>query len=126
MTWQQFDDSFGGTGTIRLGTWTMTPAPADMVECHATVAFADRIMSLTATATGPVAAMTSMLYDIGAGVQIVTFHQRQTDDGFHAFLLCERDNRQCWAHGDGTTGDQANVNALVAGANRLLEPAGAC
>ena len=125
MTWQEFTDHFGGTtasgdDTIRLGAWSMTPAPSDMVECRATVAYADRIMSLSATATGPIGAMTSMLYDMGAGVSIVTLHQRQTEAGYAAFLLCERDNRQCWAYGDGSTGDEANVNALVAGANQLM------
>lgn len=121
MSWQEFTDVYAGAGMIRLGSLTITPAPADMVECRATIAFDHRIMSLSAKAPGPVGAMTSILHDMGAHIAIVTLHQRQTDDGFSAFLLCERDNRQCWAYGDGATGDEANVRALVAGANRLLE-----
>ncbi len=120
MTWQEFTELYADTGTIRLGSLSITPAPADMIECRATVAFADRIMSMSATATGPVGAMTSMLHDLGASVSIVSLHQRPTESGFAAFLLCERDDRQCWAYGDGATGDEANVNALIAGANRLL------
>ncbi|NDK89175.1 hypothetical protein GYA93_06200 [Gordonia desulfuricans] len=122
MTWQEFDDSFGGTGAIRLGSWSLNPAPADMIECRATIAYADRIMSMSATATGPVGAMTSILHEMGAPVQVVSVHQRQTDDGITAFMLCEHNHRQCWVYGDGATADEANVNALVAGANRLLEP----
>ncbi|MGX7695304.1 hypothetical protein [Gordonia polyisoprenivorans] len=120
MTWQEFTEVYADTGTIRLGSLSITPAPADMIECRATMAFADRIMSMSATATGPVGAMTSILHDLGAPVSIVSLHQRPTDRGFAAFLLCERDDRQCWAYGDGATGDEANVNALIAGANRLL------
>lgn len=121
MTFDEFTDSFGATGTIRLGTWSLAPAPADMVEFRATMAYADRIMSLSATSTGPIGAMTSILHDLGAPVFVVTLHQRPTDNGFAAFLLCERDDRQCWAYGAGATGDEANVNALIAGANQLLE-----
>ncbi|MGW5524748.1 hypothetical protein [Gordonia sp. NPDC003950] len=122
MTWQEFTESYGATGAIRLGSFSVAPAPADMVECRATMAYADRIMSLSATSTGPIGAMTSMLHEMGAHVSILTLHQRPTDDGFASFLLCERDDRQCWAYGDGATGDEANVKALIAGANRLLEP----
>ncbi|MFT4125199.1 MAG: hypothetical protein QM662_03100 [Gordonia sp. (in: high G+C Gram-positive bacteria)] len=119
MTGHEFDTAFGGTGIIKLGAWTVSPAPADMVACQATLAFDDRIVSLSATATGPVGAMTSILHDVGAPVQIISLRQRETDDGITAFLLCERDNRQVWVYGNGTTSDEANVNALVAGANRL-------
>ncbi|MGC4933527.1 hypothetical protein ACLQ3C_07575 [Gordonia sp. DT30] len=120
MTWDEFTDVYGATGTIRLGSLSITPAPADMIECRATMACADRIMSLSARATGPVGAMTSILHDMGARVGILTLRQRRTDEGFATFLLCEGDDRQCWAYGAGATGDEANINALIAGANRLL------
>ncbi|GAA1482104.1 hypothetical protein GCM10009624_25440 [Gordonia sinesedis] len=124
MTWQQFTDEYGTAGAIRLGNWSVAPQASDMIECRATIAFDDRIMSMSATASGPVGAMTSILYDIGAPVQIVQFHQRRADDRITTILLCENDNRQCWAYGDGNTGDEASLNALIAGANRLLEAAG--
>ena len=78
-------------------------------------------MSMTATAAGPVGAMTSILHDLGVSVQIVRLHQRRLDDRNVSFLLCEHDRRQCWATGDGDTTADANINALIAGANRLLE-----
>lgn len=121
MTWQEFTDEYGGSGSIRLGAWSVAPQAADMVECRATIACDDRIMSASATASGPVGAMTSILHDIGAPVQIVQFHQRRTDGHITTILLCENGNRQCWAYGDGTTSDEASLNALVAGANRLRE-----
>lgn len=120
MTRQNFTDTFAPTGSIRLGAFSVAPARGDLVECQATLAVADEIMSLHATASGPIGAMTSMLYEIGAPVAIVALHQRLAVDGqTTTYLLCEDDNRQCWAYGTGDTGDMANVNALIAGANRL-------
>ncbi|NDZ97631.1 hypothetical protein G3I13_21405 [Streptomyces sp. SID6673] len=122
MTWQGFTDRYAPTGAIRLGSLRIETGRDDMVTCHATIAFADRIMSLQASAVGPIGAMTSMLHDIGAPIQIVSLHQREVSGTVTTFLLCESDDRQCWAYGDGNTGDEANVNALIAGANRLRDP----
>lgn len=119
MSPQRFTDEYAAGGSIRLGMWSMEPASADMVTCRATIAYADRIMSLQAQSTGPIAAMTSILYDLGTPVQIVRFHQREDDGVVTTYLLCENDDRQCWAFGTGDTRDEANVNALIAGANRL-------
>ncbi|MFW0787738.1 hypothetical protein AAFP35_24850 [Gordonia sp. CPCC 206044] len=120
MTWQGFTDTYAPAGSIRLGSWSVAPGRQDMVVCHATIAFAGRVMSLQAQAAGPIGAMTSMLHDLGAPVQIVSLHQREVDGTITTFLLCERDGRQRWACGDGQTGDEAGINALIAGANRLL------
>lgn len=120
MNQQEFTDAFGPGSTIRLGSWSMESGREDLVTCRATIAYADRIMSLQAQATGPIGAMTSMLNEIGAPVQIVRFHQRELDGMITTFLLCEHDDRQYWAYGNGLTGDEASVNALIAGANRLL------
>ncbi|MFE0751378.1 hypothetical protein [Gordonia sp. NPDC058843] len=121
MTWQEFTDEYSRGGTIRLGSWSVASCSGDLVECRATLAIADRIMSCSAVAAGPVGAMTSILHDIGAPVQIVRLHQRVVDDVVTTFLLCENDGRQTWAVGEGSSSDEANVQALVAGANRLLD-----
>ncbi|MYR08117.1 hypothetical protein GTV32_18245 [Gordonia sp. SID5947] len=122
MTWQGFADEYAPAGAIRLGSFSMKTGRDDMVTCRATIAVADRIMSLQARAAGPIGAMTSMLYEVGAPIQIVSLHQREVDGTVTTFLLCEGDDRQCWAYGNGATGDEANVNALIAGANRLQAP----
>ena len=121
MTWQEFTDEYSRGGTIRLGSFSAVPCSGDLVECRATLAIADRIMSRSAVAAGPVGAMTSILYDVGAPVQIVRLHQRVVDGLVTTFLLCEHDGRQAWAVGEGASSDEATVHALVAGANRLLE-----
>ncbi|MEE3851500.1 hypothetical protein VZC37_14235 [Gordonia sp. LSe1-13] len=124
LSWQDFLEEFAPRGAIRLGTWTSSPNHQDSVTCRATIGLADRIISLQATAAGPIGALTSMLYDLGAPVQIVGLHQYVVDDTVMTFLLCEHDDRQCWAYGTGPTADDANVDALIAGANRLLSSAG--
>ncbi|WP_439033193.1 hypothetical protein [Gordonia terrae] len=124
MTLQAFTTEYASGGTIRLGSWSMSSCRDDLVECRATLAVADRIMSCTAVAAGPVGAMTSILADVGAPVQIVRLHQREVDGRITTFLLCESNGRQAWAAGEGRSSQEASVHALVAAANRLLEAAG--
>ncbi|MDL9938392.1 hypothetical protein QSJ18_16700 [Gordonia sp. ABSL1-1] len=120
MSPETFTARYAPAGRIRLGSFSAQTCHGDLVECRATVATGDRIRSLRAVASGRIGAMTSMLHDIGATISIVSSHQRPTESGMAAFLLCERDGRQMWAYGDGADCDEANVNALIAGANRLL------
>lgn len=120
MTARELADHFAPSGTIKLGSWSVTSTRHDLVECRATFAFDDRITSLSAVAAGPVGAMTSMLHEIGAPISIFRSHQRVHNGQITAYMLCERDERQVWALGEGATCDEANVNALIAGANRLM------
>ncbi|GAB17641.1 hypothetical protein GOEFS_036_00800 [Gordonia effusa NBRC 100432] len=123
MDWNGFTSTYAPEGSIRLGSWTIEPAARDQIDCRATLSIDDRTMSLHAKASGPISAMTSMLYDIGAPIQILSLHQRTSGDQVITFLLCENDDRQCWAAGFGASSDEASVNALIAGANRLLPTA---
>ena len=92
MTWKAFADTYAPTtGPIRLGNWTASAAPQDLLHCRATIATGDVIRSLSATATGPISALTDMLYRLGAGVEIVSLHQYDFTGGVATFLLCERD-----------------------------------
>lgn len=120
MDWDGFTTTYAPEGAIRLGSWAAEPAARDQLDCRATISIDDRTMSLHAKASGPISAMTSMLYDIGAPIQIVSLHQRTSGDQVITFLLCENDDRQCWAAGFGASSDEASINALIAGANRLL------
>ncbi len=120
MSWQRFTDEYAAPGTVRLGSWSVVPTRGDLVECRATIAVADRIMSCGATAAGPLGAMTSILGDLGVPIQIDRLHQRELDGTFATFLLCANDWRRAWSYGEGATGDEAAIAALIAGANRLL------
>ncbi|MFW0789367.1 hypothetical protein [Gordonia sp. CPCC 205333] len=123
MDWNGFTSTFAPEGAIRLGSWATEPAARDQIDCRATLSIDNRILSLHAKASGPIGAMTSMLHDIGAPIQIVSLHQRTSGDQVITFLLCENDDRQCWAAGFGASSDEASINALIAGANRLLPAA---
>jgi hypothetical protein len=124
MTLQAFTTEYASGGSIRLGSWSVSSCHDDLVECRATLAVADRIMSRTAVAAGPVGAMTSILADLGAPLQIVRLHQREVGGLITTFLLCESNGRQAWAAGEGRTSQEASVHALVAAANRLLGATG--
>lgn len=89
MTWKDFTDHYTGDGHIRLDAFHTSPARGDMIDCRATLVVDDDLLSLHATATGPVGAMTSILHDIGAPVAIVELRQRRTDNAFATYLLCE-------------------------------------
>ena len=76
------------SGPLRLGQWQCTDAdrPATRLgpqarNYQATIAVGDRIGTSTAAASGPVAALTAMLYDRGISVEISAFHQLQRRRG---------------------------------------------
>lgn len=122
MTRRVFDKTYAPAGSIRLQDLAVEPDRADMVRCTAHVTVAQRTVSLEATASGTIAAMTSMLYDIGAGVEIVSLYQQPDDADVGTYLLCESGGQRCWSYGRGDTGDESVVNALIAGANQLARP----
>jgi hypothetical protein len=120
MSWTAFADTYAPTsGPIRLGNWSSSRAPQDLLLCRATIATRDTICSLTTTASGPIGALTDMLYRLGAGVEIVSLHQYDLPGTVATFLLCARDGRRTWSMGEGQTGEDSALSALIAAANRL-------
>ncbi|ORM26997.1 hypothetical protein [Williamsia sp. 1135] len=121
MSWSIFTETYApATGPIRLGAWTASPTRHDLLECQATIASGNTIASLTATATGSIAALSDMLYRLGSGVEIISLHQYPHAGGIATFLLCERDERRSWSMGNGPTGEESALGALIAAANRLV------
>ncbi len=106
-------------GSIRLDSWIAAPADGDRFDCRATIVVDNCGHAVTARATGQLGALTSMLYDVGAGVEIHRLRQHHDDDGYVTMLLCGNDSGERWAMGSGANGDEANRNALIAGANLL-------
>ena len=121
MTTAHFDTTYAPTGSIALQAFSMEPARADAVHCTARVRIASRTVRLEATASGAIGAMTSMLYDLGAGVEIISFSQQVDDDEVTTYLLCEADGRRGWSYGIGGTADESAVAALISGANQLVD-----
>lgn len=120
MSWSTFTSTYAPTsGPIRLGSWTADRGADDLLFCRATIADGDTISALTATAPGPIGALTDMLYQLGAGLEIVCIHQYDHADGVTTILRCDRDGRRIWAMGTGTSGEDSTLGALIAAANRL-------
>ena len=127
MSWSTFTATYAPTaGPLRLGHWECTDAerPATRLGPQprtflATLGLGDRIETATATATGPVAALTAMLYDHGIPVEMLRFHQLRSDEKTATFIQGTDGCRAEWAMGVSEDPTQSALCAVVACANRL-------
>jgi hypothetical protein len=111
------------TGPLRLGSWECTDAGrlgAQARHYQATIAIGDRIGTSTAAASGPVAALTAMLYDRGIAVELLKFHQLRSGELTATFLRGTDGAHDEWAMGWSEDPTQSALRAMVACANRLL------
>lgn len=116
MDWSAFWATFhADAGPLQLTNFTAQHT-GDTVHCHAEIQRDLSIASLDETATGPIAALTAMLYRIGTPLEIVSLHQQETPEGTMTFILGEYDGQQRWAIG---SGEESIASALIAAANRL-------
>jgi hypothetical protein len=127
MSWSTFTATYApSAGPLRLGRWecTDTERPATRLgpqgrTFRATLGFGDRIETATATATGPVAALTAMLYDHGIAVEMLRFHQLRSADTTATFIHGSDGCRAEWAMGCADDATQSALHAIIACANRL-------
>jgi hypothetical protein len=115
------------SGPLRLGQWECTdgdrpstwlgPEPRNY---RATIALGDRISTSTAAASGPVAALTEMLYQRGIAVEISAFHQLGAGDDVATFIRGSNGAHDEWAMGWSTDPTQSALRAVIACANRLM------
>jgi hypothetical protein len=125
MSWSTFTATYApSAGPLRLGRWqcTDTERPATRLgprTFQVTLGFGDRIETATATATGPVAALTAMLYDRGIAVEMLKFHQLQSDETTATFIQGSDGCRAEWAMGCAQDATQSALRAVIACANRL-------
>jgi hypothetical protein len=115
------------TGPLRLGSWECTDADGragrlgpQARHYQATIAVGDRIGTSTAAASGPVAALTAMLYDRGIAVELLKFHQLRSGEYTATFLRGTDGAHDEWAMGWSEDPTQSALRAMVACANRLL------
>jgi hypothetical protein len=110
-------------GPLRLGNWECTDgstrAGPQARTYQATIAIGDRISTSKATASGPLAALTAMLYDRGVAVEMLKFHQLRTDDGIATFIRGTDGAHDEWAMGWARDATQSALRAVIACANRL-------
>ena len=128
MSWERFVATYGPTaGPLRLGHWACTDAerPAgrwgpQARNFRAMLAVGDRISTSTASASGPVAALTAMLGDRGIKIETLKFHQMRSG-GYTATFICGTNGRHAqWAMGWSADATQSALRAVIACANRLL------
>jgi len=131
MDWDMFRSTYAPTsGPLRLGQWTCTdddcsagrrgPQPR---HYRATLAIGDRISTATAAASGPVAALTAMLYELGIALEMTSFHQLPADGETATFIRGSSGTRDEWAMGLDEDATQSALRAVIACANRLLSAA---
>jgi hypothetical protein len=126
--WDVFDNRYAPiSGPLRLGEWTCTDreCPAARLgpqarHYQATLAIGDRISTASAAASGPVAALTEMLYQHGIAVEMTAFHQLPSDRGTATFIRGSDGYHIEWAMGLDEDATQSALRAVIACANRLL------
>jgi hypothetical protein len=128
MSWSRFTSTYApGSGPVRLGQWECADGrPASRLgpqPCvfRATLGFGDRIETVTATASGPVAALTAMLYERGIAVEMLRFHQLRSGADVATFIQGSDGARAEWAMGWDEDATQSALRAVIACANRLYD-----
>jgi hypothetical protein len=128
MSFEAFHDEFGSSaGPLRLGHWQCTDAERRSTRLgpqarnfQATLAVGDRIGTSSAAASGPVAALTAMLYDRGISVEMTAFHQVPAGEYTATFVRGCDGARSQWAMGWSDDPTLSALRAVIACANRLL------
>jgi hypothetical protein len=129
MTTEAFQSTYAPTsGPVRLGHWQCTDAERGGTHLgpqarhyEATIGVGERIGTSTATASGPVAALTEMLHQRGIAVEMLKFHQLHADGGVATFIRGTDGSHDAWAMGLSDDPIQSALRALVACANRLQD-----
>jgi hypothetical protein len=127
MSWDIFCSTYASAGPLRLGQWACTddecasarlgPQPRNY---QATLAIGDRISTASASASGPIAALTEMLYEHGIAVEMTAFHQLPANGETATFIRGGDGYHAQWAMGLDEDATQSALRAVIACANRLM------
>jgi LeuA allosteric (dimerisation) domain len=134
MSWGTFVNTYApSAGPLRLGHWECVDPerPATRLgpqarNFRATLGFGDRIETASASATGPVAALTAMLHELGVPVETLRFHQLQTGpngEDTATFIRGSDGRRKAWGMGWSADPAESALRAVIACANLLLSAA---
>jgi hypothetical protein len=127
MDWSGVIASHSPTGgPVRLRQWECTDArrPSSRLgpqarNYRATIAVGDTISTCTAAGAGPVAALTAMLHDRGVPVELLNFHQLDSEAGITTFVRGTDGAHAEWGMGVAGDATESALSAVVACANRL-------
>lgn len=130
-TFDEFVDEYApSAGPLRLGHWWCADGERPAARWgpqprtyQATLAVGDRISTSRAAASGPVAALTAMLYERGIAVEMTAFHQLPAGGHTATFIRGCNGATSQWAMGWSADPTQSALRAVIACANRLLAAA---
>lgn len=128
LSWEHFVAVYGrAVGPLRLNQWTCLDGERRAGRrgrqgrtYQATIAVGDRVGTCTAAASGPVAALTTMLYEQGIAVETVRFHQFGCPNQTATFVYGSDGRCGAWAMGFSPDAAQSALDAVIICANRLL------
>ncbi|BBY29115.1 hypothetical protein GCM10023114_10210 [Mycolicibacterium sediminis] len=127
MSFDAFQETYAPTsGPLRLGNWECTDAerPGGSLgpqarNYQATIAVGDRIGTSTASASGPIGALTEMLHARGIAVEVREFHQLPADGATATYVRGTDGFHESWAMGLADDATSSALRAIIACANRL-------
>jgi len=131
MPWSTFTATYSPvSGPLRLGRFecTDTDRPSTRLgpqarTFEATFAIGDRIETAAVAASGPVAALSAMLFDQGISIDMLRFHQLESGDHTATFIQGSDGTHVEWAMGWSADKTESALRAIVACANRLMSVA---
>ncbi|OBF21196.1 hypothetical protein [Mycobacterium sp. ACS4331] len=116
MSWDAVLTTFAAcSGPVRLGGWERAAAG----EFKATLSIGDRVCTATASAVGPIGALTAMLYEHGVAFETLEFHQLHAGENTATFVRGGNGAAEEWALGWSADATQSALTAILACANRL-------
>ncbi|WP_199253596.1 2-isopropylmalate synthase [Mycolicibacterium mengxianglii] len=123
MSWDGFLAAYGDTaGPLSLDSWECTDTGRLGLQArtyHATLTVGDRIATSCASATGPIGALTAMLYDNGIALELLNFHQLQMGRDTVTFIRGTDGSADEWAMAWAEDATSSALRAVIACANRL-------
>jgi hypothetical protein len=131
MSWSTFITTYApNAGPLRLGHWECVDPerPATRMgpqarNFRATLGFGDRIETATASASGPVGALTAMLHELGVPVEMLRFHQMRAGEDTTTFIRGSDGRHDAWGMGWSADPAESALRAVIACANLLLSAA---
>jgi len=128
LSWDGFVAAYGrAAGPLSLSRWCCldTERPAARLgpqgrTYQATIAVRGVSGTCTAAAHGPLAALTTMLYERGITVEILAFHQLRCGAETATFIHGCNGRGAAWAVGVAPDAGSSALEAVISCANRLL------
>ncbi|MGE2692658.1 homocitrate synthase [Mycolicibacterium pulveris] len=128
MSYESFVNEYApDRGPLQLRDWSCadghrraTRLGPQARNYQATLAIGERISTSSAAASGPVAALTAMLYDLGIAVETTAFHQVPAGERTATFIRGSDGAHSEWAMGLSDDPTRSALDAVIACANRLI------